>query len=88
MCVHVTGVFMYIGLSAISVAYLALCFAHGKFLPNLAPLYKLLQKKVQWSWGKPQVAAFQQENNAGTHTNKTRDKALHFCAWQQKVKGG
>ena len=43
---------------------------YAKFLPNLssklAPLYKLLQKKVPWSWGKEQRQAFQEAKEALT----------------------
>jgi len=35
---------------------------YGKFLPDLstilAPLYKLLRKEAQWTWGKEQEGAF------------------------------
>ena len=44
-------------------SFLGLINYYGKFFPNLAhtlvPLYSLLQKATQWSWGNPQQAAFQ-----------------------------
>ena len=43
---------------------------YAKFLPNissrLAPLYKLLQKAVTWSWGAKQQKAFKEAKNALT----------------------
>jgi len=43
-------------------SYLDLLSYYSKFLPNLstsmAPLYKLLQKKQEWVWGKSQETAF------------------------------
>lgn len=44
-------------------SYLGLISYYGKFLPNLsthlAPLYKLLNKKVLWDWSSEQERAFQ-----------------------------
>ena len=44
-------------------SYLGLISYYGKFLPNLsthlAPLYKLLNKKVSWNWTSEQETAFQ-----------------------------
>ena len=44
-------------------SYLGLISYYGKFLPNLsthlAPLYKLLNKKVLWNWTSEQESAFQ-----------------------------
>lgn len=45
-------------------AFLGLINYYGKFLSNLAttlaPLYKLLQKNVKWSWGAIEKSAFEQ----------------------------
>ena len=45
-------------------SFLGLINYYGKIFPNLAnmlaPLYSLLQKAIQWSWGKPQQSAFQE----------------------------
>ena len=45
-------------------AFLGLVNYYGKFLSNLAttlaPLYKLLQKNVKWSWGATEKSAFEQ----------------------------
>ena len=44
-------------------SFLGLVNYYGKFLPDLstvlAPLYKLLQKGTQWSWGEAQQKAFE-----------------------------
>ena len=44
-------------------SFLGLINYYCKFLPNLSdtlsPLYRLLQKKAQWQWGKEQQAAFE-----------------------------
>ena len=43
-------------------SFLGLVNYYGKFLPDLstilAPLYKLLRKEAQWTWGKEQEGAF------------------------------
>ncbi len=45
-------------------SFLGVLNYYAKFLPNLssmlAPLYKLLQKKVTWTWGSEQKKAFQE----------------------------
>ena len=45
-------------------SFLGLLTYYGKFLPNLstllAPLYDLLQKHCQWSWGEKQESAFRE----------------------------
>ena len=47
-----------------SKAFLGLVNYYAKFLKNmasiLAPLYKLLHKKVKWAWGEEQQSAFKQ----------------------------
>ena len=49
-------------------SFLGMVNYYAKFLPNLsstlAPLYRLLEKKTSWSWGKEQEAAFK---TAKTH---------------------
>ena len=51
-------------------AFLGMLNYYAKFLPNissrLAPLYKLLQKAVVWSWGAKQQRAFKEAKNALT----------------------
>ena len=51
-------------------AFLGMLNYYAKFLPKLssklAPLYKLLQKKVPWSWGEEQRQAFQEAKEALT----------------------
>ena len=51
-------------------AFLGMLNYYAKFLPNLssnlAPLYKLLQKKVRWLWSEEQRQAFQQAKQALT----------------------
>ena len=51
-------------------AFLGMLNYYAKFLPNissrLAPLYKLLQKAVVWSWGAKQKRAFKEAKNALT----------------------
>ena len=51
-------------------AFLGMLNYYGKFLPNLssrlAPLYKLLQKRVSWSWSDEQQQAFQEAKDALT----------------------
>ena len=51
-------------------AFLGMLNYYAKFLPNissrLAPLYKLLQKAVSWSWGTEQQEAFQKAKDALT----------------------
>ena len=51
-------------------AFLGMLNYYAKFLPNissrLAPLYKLLQKAVVWSWGAKQQKAFKEAKNALT----------------------
>jgi hypothetical protein len=48
-------------------SFLGLVNYYGKFIPNLstqlAPLHKLLQKRVGWHWGKEQEEAFQNIKN-------------------------
>ena len=45
-------------------SYLGLLMYYGKFLPNLAtqlaPLYKLLSKNVNWNWSTAQDKAFRE----------------------------
>ena len=49
-------------------AFLGMLNYYAKFLPNvssrLAPLYKLLQKAVNWSWGSEQQKSFQEAKDA------------------------
>ena len=40
-------------------SFLGMINYYSKFLPNLAPLYSLLQKKTIWSWGKAQQQTFE-----------------------------
>ena len=54
-------------------SFLGLVNYYAKFLPNLssalAPLYSLLQKHVEWSWGKDQEEAFQRAKQLLTSSN-------------------
>ena len=49
-------------------AFLGMLNYYAKFLPNIssrvAPLYKLLQKRVPWTWSGEQQAAFQEAKEA------------------------
>ena len=67
-------------------SFLGLVNYYAKFLPNLsstlAPLYSLLQKYVEWSWGKDQEEAFQRakqlltSSNVLAHYDPTRELLL------------
>ena len=71
-------------------SFLRLINYSSKFLPQLsntlAPLYGLLQKKKPWSWGQPQVDAFQHAKELLTsssvlvHFDPSRDLLLAYDA--------
>lgn len=54
-------------------SFLGLINYYAKFLPNLvttlAPLYQLLQKGKQWSWGEVQTRAFEEAKGQLTSQN-------------------
>ena len=59
-------------------AFLGMLNYYAKFLPNissrLAPLYKLLQKRIPWSWRDEQQQAFQKAKEALT----SADVLVHY----------
>ena len=64
-------------------AFLGMLNYYAKFLPNissrLAPLYKLLQKAVTWSWGTKQQKAFKEAKNALT----SAEVLVHYDSTKQ-----
>ena len=58
---------------------------YGKFLPNFAsiaaPLYDLLQKDAQWTWGKAQRVSFQGVQDL----LKSSDLLVHFDPEKQLI---
>ena len=71
-------------------AFLGLVNYYAKFLKNmasiLAPLYKLLHKKVKWAWGEEQQSAFKQikeqlkSDAVLVHYNPTKMLTLSYDA--------
>ena len=66
-------------------SFLGLVNYYGKFLPSLAstaaPLYRLLQKKAHWVWGKDQSSAFEEVKKL----LQSADLLVHFDPRKQLV---
>ena len=66
-------------------SFLGLVNYYGKFLPSLAstaaPLYRLLQKKAHWVWGKDQSSAFEEVKKL----LQSADLLVHFDPQKQLV---